>query len=65
MQILQDREGRWLVEGSTGKAYHVKAYYDWHARLAVYSWACDCPGSLYGHECRHIKAVKAEFATKA
>ena len=62
MQILQHAPGRWLVEGSKGQAYHVKR---WALHNDGYGWACDCLGSINGHECRHIKAVKAEIiATK-
>ena len=67
MKILQHAPGRYIVEGSKGQAYHVKRYiiksdnYD----VALAAWACDCPGSIYGHECRHIKAVKAKIEASA
>ena len=65
MQILQHSEGRWLVEGSKGACYHVEHWVAHGEPLSnSIGWACDCPGSLYGKECRHIKAVKAEIIAK-
>ena len=56
MQILQHALGRYIVEGSKGQAYHVKQI----ACVTHLEFTCDCLGSLNGHECRHIKAVKAK-----
>ena len=59
MQILQHAPGRYIVEGSKGQAYHVKQFAIVGPTLIhEFGYSCDCPGSIYGHECRHIKAVK-------
>ena len=65
MQILQRAPGRYIVEGSKGQAYHVKRWcFSFRGSIGV-DWACDCQGSIYGHECRHIKAVKAKIEAGA
>ena len=71
MQILQHAPGRWLVEGSKGQAYHVKRWVEISDMLPAsesstwVNWSCDCLGSINGHECRHIKAVKAQLAAES
>ena len=68
MQILQHAPGRYIVEGSKGQAYHVKRWVEIGDTLPSsesstwVNWSCDCPGSIYGHECKHIKAVKASLS---
>ena len=61
MQILQHAPGRYIVEGSKGQAYHVKRIgLDIAESIIGPVWECDCWGFIFGHECRHIKAVKAK-----
>lgn len=62
MQILQYAPGRWIVEGSKGAEYHVKRFVAHGEPLSQdVGWMCDCLGSIYRGDCKHITAVQAQL----